>query len=315
MSSKKSLARIFSYTLALGALSSSILSTPVFAEEEISLEEAAQKSANPVSDVWMLLLQNDYTALEKENGAHEMRNRLSLQPVMPVPILDDSWNIVNRVILPVVTAPGSGDLNGSLEDIFTTDSTTGLGDTVVMSVAAPNRTDGWIWGVGPTMIMPTATEDSLGQDKWQLGPSGLLIHLGKETGQPFNFDSWNIGVIAQHWWSVGGDDDRAHTNQSDIQYLLNYRLNATDLLGMTPNIQIDWTKDGKDRFSVPIGLGYISMFRMGNVPVRWGVELQYYAMRPDADKFDENWKGDSIAYTPEWNLKFMIAPVIKNPLK
>ncbi|MFA0173335.1 hypothetical protein AB4424_25475, partial [Vibrio splendidus] len=35
-------------------------------KEQLSVQEAAKKSANPVSDVWMLITQNDYTFLEKE---------------------------------------------------------------------------------------------------------------------------------------------------------------------------------------------------------------------------------------------------------
>lgn len=282
----------------------------------ISLAEAAKKSANPVSDVWMLILQNDYTALEQKDGGHEMRNRLSFQPVMPVPIMDGEWNLVNRVVLNQYSSPGSGDLTGTLDDIYTDDRANGLGDTVFMSLAAPNRDDGWIWGFGPTMIAPTATEDSLGQEKWQVGPAGLVVHLGKETGELTNFNSWNVGFLAQQWWSVGGTDNRADTSQSDIQYFLNFRLNDTDLIGMTPNIQIDWEKSGKDRFSVPIGLGYIGMTRLGNTPLRIALELQYYVMQPDVDSLRaESWDEDSIALTPDWNLKLAISPVIANPFK
>jgi hypothetical protein len=71
---------------------------------------------------------------------------------------------------------------------------------------------------------------------------------------------------------------------------------------MTPNIQIDWKKKGSDRFSVPIGLGTIGLFRWGNTPVRWGVELQHYVHQPDP-------------VAPEWNLKFFIAPIKPNPFK
>ena len=69
-----------------------------------------------------------------------------------------------------------------------------------------------------------------------------------------------------------------------------------------PNIQIDWTRDGSDRFSVPIGIGTIGLFRWGKMPVRWGVELQHYVMQPDP-------------VGAEWNLKLFIAPIKANPFK
>ena len=88
----------------------------------------------------------------------------------------------------------------------------------------------------------------------------------------------------------------------DIQYFINYKYNATQLIGMTPNIRINWKESGSDRFSVPVGFGTIGMFRWGNMPVRYGVELQYYVNQPDD-------------YGPEWNFKLFIAPVAPNPFK
>ena len=214
-----------------------------------------------------------------------MRERLSFQPVMPVPIFDGEWNLVNRVVIQAYSSPLDDDLNSM--DPFG-DRTYGLGDTVAFSLFAPNRDDGFIWGVGPTFILPTATENVLGQEKWQAGPAALAVRLGNTSGG-LGIENWNIGLLAQHWWSFAGDDGRESTSQSDIQYFINWKKDAVNLIGMTPNIQIDWEKEGSDRFSVPIGLGTIGFFKWGNTPVRWGVELQYYVMQPDP-------------VGPEWNL-------------
>ena len=288
-----------------GIVFSLSLSTAVLAQEEMSLEKAATKSNNPVSDAWLLITQNDYTVIEGDatGGSSEMQNRFSFQPVMPVPIFDGEWNLVNRVVAQLFSSPLDSD---SLDADFAGDPygdrTYGLGDTIVFSLAAPNRDDGWIWGVGPTTILPSATEDVLGQEKWQLGPAALVARLGSESGELTCIDSWNIGILAQHWADVGGSSDRSHTHQSDIQYFLNFKRDPINLIGMTPNIQIDWTKEGSDRFSVPVGLGTIGFFRWNSMPVRWGVELQYYAAQPDP-------------VGPEWNLKIFVAPVAANPFK
>jgi len=291
-----------------------LLSTQVNAEEEkLSLAKAAQKSANPVSDVWMFITQNDYTFMETEDGHHEMKNRLSVQPVMPVPIMDGEWNLVNRVVLNHYSVSGSADLGStSASDMFFDDRTNGLGDTVVMSLAAPNRNDGLIWGVGPTMIIPTATEDLLGQDEWQMGPAALVARLGSGNSDPMSIESWNVGLLAQHWWDVNGDTD---ISQSDIQYFINYKAGATGLVGMTPNIQINWEADGKDRFTVPVGLGYIGMTKIGPMPVRWGIEAQYYVMKPDASADSDFGQEGYTPYTPDWNIKFFVAPITLNPFK
>lgn len=276
------------------------LSLPIMAKDGLSVEQAAKKANNPVSDVWLLITQNDYTAIEDDNSkdGYEMQERLSFQPVMPVPIFGGDWNLVNRVVLQAFDSPRDEDLYSP--DPFG-DRTKGLGDTIFFSMFAPNRDDGFIWGVGPSMIIPTATKEVLGQEKWQLGGAGLVVRLGNSHGN-FDIESWNVGMLAQHWVDVAGTDSRAHTNQSDIQYFVNWKKDPTTLIGMTPNIQIDWKKEGKDRFSVPVGLGTIGMFRWGKMPVRWGVELQYYALQPDP-------------VGPQWNLKFFIAPIKANPFK
>jgi hypothetical protein len=223
--------------------------------------------------------------------------------------MDGEWNLVNRIVANHYSAPGDRE-----DGDFFEGRTNGMGDTVFLSLAAPNRDDGFIWGVGPTVIAPTGT-DGLTQDKWQVGPAALVARLGKETGQPMNIDSWNVGVLAQQWWDVGGSDSITEsTNQADIQYFLNYRVSNTALIGMTPNIQIDWEKSGSDRFTVPVGLGYIDMFKVGPMPVRWGVELQYYVMKPDANVGTSN-PSEYIPYSPDWNLKFFVAPVTLNPFK
>lgn len=284
-------------------------------QKQLSMAEAAKKSANPVSDIWMLIVQNDYTALKAEDGHHEMKNRLSFQPVMPVPIMGGDYNLVNRVVLEQFSSPGSGNLEPDLDSMFMDDRTHGLGDTVFMSLVAPNRDDGLIWGVGPTVIAPTATDETLGQDKWQVGPAALVAKLGADHGDVTSLDSWNLGILAQQWWSVGGNSDRADTSQSDIQYFINYKVSETGMIGMTPDITIDWKKEGKDRFNVPIGLGYIGLFKIGPMPVRWGAEIQYYVMHSDPDNLDGPLDSDSIAYAPDWNFKFFIAPITANPFK
>jgi len=266
------------------------------AEETMSLEKAAAKANNPVSDAWLLILQNDYTYIDTPDGT-ERRERLSFQPVMPVPIFGGKWNLVNRIVVGAVSAPVDDDLEFDPFD----GRTEGLADTVVFSLFAPNRDDGFIWGVGPTFIIPTATEDVLGQDKWQAGGAVLAAKLGNAHGG-LGIQNWNIGILAQTWWDVAGTDAAPDTKQSDIQYFVNWKVSPTALIGMTPNIQIDWEKSGSDRFSVPIGLGYIGLSRWGKTPVRWGVELQYYVSQPDP-------------VAPEWNLKFFIAPIKANPFK
>jgi hypothetical protein len=291
---------------------------PAGGNAEPSMAEMAQKANNPLSDVWLLIVQNDTTILEGDLlDGREVLNSTKLQPVMPVPVFDGDWNLIFRPVLQLVSAPldeDAGDLFGVNQGEIATDSrlsgiaqdpfgrTTGLGDSVLLTLLGPNRTDGFVWGAGASQIFPTATEEVLGQDKWQAGPAALAILLGNESGG-LGLENWNIGALAQHWWSYAGDSDRDDTSQTDIQYFINWRMNDTQLIGMTPNIRINWKADeNDDKVSFPIGLGTIGMFKIGRLPIRWGVEVQRYVVQPDG-------------VAPEWNFKVFIAPIILNPFK
>ncbi|MGI9290742.1 MAG: hypothetical protein ACR2QG_05640 [Gammaproteobacteria bacterium] len=273
-----------------------MLSSLAVAED---LAVVAQKTNNPISDAWLLITQNDFTVLGGDGiDGTENLNVLKFQPVLSFPMFDESWNYLFRPVVQITSAPLDDDLEST--DPFG-DRTNGLGDLVLLNLFGPNRNDGWIWGLGPTFIVPTATEDVLGQEKWQAGPALLAVRLGNKSGG-WGLDHFNIGALAQQWWSFGGDSDRDAVSQMDIQYFINWRRDPIRLIGMTPNIRINWKESGSDRYSIPVGLGTISLFKWGNTPVRWGVEAQYYVTQPDP-------------VAPEWNFRVFFAPVIGNPMK
>jgi hypothetical protein len=176
------------------------------------------------------------------------------------------------------------------------DRTNGFGDTGLLTLLGPNRLDGFIWGAGISQIFPTAQEDVLGQGKWQAGPAVLLARLAPNVG------GFNLGALAQHWWSYAGDGDREDTSQTDIQYFINYRLTKTSLVGMTPNIRINWEADNDDKLTLPVGLGYSDVYKIGPLPVRIAAEFQYSLIKPDNVGTD-------------WNFRFLFIPVIPNPFR
>ncbi len=285
----------------------------------VDLELMAKKSNNPLSDVWLLVVQNDLSILGGDDvPGSEILNVTLFQPVMPVPVFENKYNLIFRPVLPVVSSPLDGDvgklfgksaaeiagspgLSAIAADPYG-DRSAGLGDLVLLTLFGPNTDDGWVYGAGLTQIIPTATENILGQQKWQAGPAALVVRLGKESGG-LGIENWNIGALAQQWFSYAGNGDREAVNRMNIQYFLNWKVNAIQLIGMTPNIIIDWKeKDIDDAVSLPIGLGTIGMFKFGKLPVRWGVEAQYYIVQSDASG-------------PRFNFRVFFAPIVANPLK
>lgn len=296
-----------------GAKSGGIPQNP----SEIDLAKLAQKTNNPISDVFLLIMQNDTTLIGGDLIPDtEVINVTKLMPVLPVPIFGGAWNLVVRPVLQIVSVPLKDEV-GSLIGISPNNivsnpglaalagdpfgRTTGLGDSVLLTLVGPNTDDGWIFAGGASQIFPTATEDILGQGKWQAGPAFLVVRLGKDYGG-LGIENWNVGALGQQWWSYAGEDNRRETSQADIQYFINWKATPTQLIGMTPNISIDWTADGPDKVSFPIGLGTIGLFKIGPLPIRWGVEAQYYVTQPDA-------------VAREWNFRVFIAPIMPNLFK
>jgi len=305
------------FGLAQAAPAEPTAATPPPADDD--LETLAKKTNNPISDAWLLITQNDYTLLGgKAVDGYEALNVTKFQPVLSAPLFGGSWNFVVRPVLQLTSAPidkDVGDLFGVSPDGIVADDrlrriaedpfgrTTGLGDTVLLTLVGPNTDDGWIFAGGISQIFPTASEDVLGQEKWQVGPAALVARLGSDYGG-FGIEHFNLGLLAQQWWSYAGDSDRENTDQADIQYFLNWKQNPTRLIGMTPNISINWDADGNldDKIAFPIGIGMIDLFKVGPLPVRWGVEAQYYLTGADAVR-------------REFNFRFFVAPIIPNLLK
>jgi len=281
---------------------------------ELSLEEMAKKSNNPIGDAWMLWTQYDWTRYGGDVvPGHEYVGSLKVQPVMPFPVMGGEWNLLVRPIFQFNTIPLDKDIDqllgfnqgqilgdptlSSIAAGAFNDRTTGLGDTILMTILGPNREDGTIWAVGMTQLFPTASEDVLGSEKYGAGPAFLFASLAPEPR------GWNYGALGQTWFSYAGDKDRKDVVASDIQYFLNYRLNHTDLIGMSPNIKINWeAKDHDNKVTFPVGLGYSTVKKVGRLPVRFALEFQYNVIKPDNVGAD-------------WNIKFMVIPVIPNPFK
>lgn len=84
------------------------------AEEEViektepgtaSVEEVGRQLNNPVSSVWNIVIQNNYS-LDKGDISNDYRGQwvTNFQPVLPVPLTED-WNLITRPVIPIVSAP------------------------------------------------------------------------------------------------------------------------------------------------------------------------------------------------------------------
>jgi len=224
-------------------------------------QELAKKLANPIASLISVPLQSnlDCNIGPADDGC---RYTMNVQPVIPVSLSDD-WNVISRTILPITYQndifPGAGDQFG-------------LGDTTqsfFFSPKAPSSFGGLIWGAGPVFLIPTATDDLLGTEKFGIGPTAVVL---KQTGH------WTIGMLANQIWSVAGNDDRADVSQLFLQPFISYT--TTDAWTFTVNTEstYNWKAEA---WSVPINAQVTKLITIGTQHVSLGGGLRYWAESPD----------------------------------
>ena len=224
-------------------------------------DELRKAAQNPVANVISLPFQhNTYHGIGPDD---EVVNVLNIQPVYPLKLNDD-WNVITRTILPVIHVPESVEGLDILPQGVGNDTEFGLGDINFSAYFSPAKPKGFIWGVGPSINLPTATDDLLGSEKWSAGPAGVIL---KQSGK------WTYGSLVRQLWSFAGDDDRADVNQTLVQPFVNYNLDDGWYLVSAPVITANWEKDD-DQWVVPVGGGVGKLFRVGKQPIN--AQLSYY---------------------------------------
>jgi hypothetical protein len=142
------------------------------------------------------------------------------------------------------------------------DRTTGIGDLTITDQLIVKRSVSLSIGVGAVVVFPTASDDRLGQGKYQIGPSVSLISQTK-TG-------WQIGVILQDQISFAGDPDRADVHQLGVQPILNY-VTGKWYFGVGDfTSTFDWKNGGAATIPLAFQAGYVT--KIGKYHYNFSVE-------------------------------------------
>ncbi len=253
---------------ALGALAFCAATlAQVAAAEAQTADELAKQLSNPIASLTSVPLQGNF---DFGGGADEDGNAftLNVQPVIPLS-LNDRWVLISRTIIPLsyrdyAAAPDS--------------HISGIGDITQSFFFSPKQTvNGVTWGVGPVFLLPTATDDRLGAGKYGVGVTGVVL---KQTGP------WTVGALANHIWSVAGDDDRPDISATYLQPFLSYGLGKGQTVSLNTESSYNWETD---QWTVPINVGYSKVFKAGEQLMSWQVGAKYFVEGPDT--------------APEWGLR------------
>jgi Putative MetA-pathway of phenol degradation len=269
-------------TLAISCTHSAMAQESQTADQSQTAAEASKQAANPLASVWLMQMQQNNTWIGMPvNGGNRVQSNLQFQPLLSVKLSED-WSLVTRPVLQLFTATPFQDQAGRSDHI------TGFGDTAVAFALSPGHrlVGNWLLAAGPTFIFPTATDSRLGQNTWQVGPAAAIGYTGKD------FVTY---VFPQQWFSVGGDGRR--TRQMSLIYAFVHTLPNGWTIGTNPDILVDWEASSGNKLTFPVGLQVGKLRKLGPLPVKFDVQVQYYAVRPQSN-------------SPKWNLQLQLTPIL-----
>ncbi len=234
-------------------LASTLITNSAFAE--LSNDEINKMLNNPLASLISIPFQLNYSIGGGERDK-DQNYTLNIQPIIPINLNAD-WNIISRTIFPLIEQQ-SNNLDGQK------DTTKGIGDTTQTFFVSPTKSKYFIWGVGGAFLLPTASEDRLGTEKWGAGPSAILI---KQS------DKWTFGVIANHIWSFAGNENRDNVNTTFIQPIIVRQLPGAYSLGFNTEYQYDWEHRVD---SLPLNFTAGKVVRFGKLPVNFTLGFRYF---------------------------------------
>jgi hypothetical protein len=142
-----------------------------------------------------------------------------------------------------------------------------------------------IWGVGAIAQLPTHTDDVLGNDRWGLGPTAVILKM--EHGSP-----WVYGVLANNIWSVNSSNSSPPINQMLVQPFVNYNFKGGTYFTSAPIITANWQADSGDTWTVPLGGGIGHIFHLGRLPLNTQASAYYNVETPK--------------YGPDWQMRLQV---------
>jgi hypothetical protein len=248
--------------------------------DDVGNEDAsalAKKLQNPIGDLYNIPFQsNTNFNVGPHKGTQEI---LNIQPVIPFHINQD-WNVITRTIVPIVWNP-SLDPAPSVP--------VGIGPTTFSAFLSPrNPTNGWLWGVGPVVQIPTISSTTLGSNVWGLGPTFVVV----KTAGPIV-----AGALINNVFSLGGTTGPGGTRYGTFltQPFFNYNFSGGWFVGTSPIITANEYGSGQ-KWTVPIGLQGGRLIKLwGKLPVNLSIGAYYNAVRPQ--------------FGPTWTIRSQVAVI------
>ena len=224
---------------------------------ENSGQSDANKAQNPISPTFSLPILNDTNF--GLPPYHQTQNVTLVEPIIPIK-LNDQWNILTRTIAPIIYEPRESPFYGP---------EFGLGNISPQILLTPAHQGTIIWGAGTQLWLPTATDTTLGVNRFGGGPLAVALTIQGPL---------LVGAIASNIWAGGGRGSSAtlqRINQMTVEPFFDYNFKGGWYVVSTPVITSDWTVRSNRRWTVPLGGGFGRVFRIGDHPWNFRFEAFY----------------------------------------
>jgi len=231
--------------------------------------ELAKQTQNPVANLISVPFQNN--TYFDAGPYHRTANALLIEPVIPFK-LDDDWLLITRTIVPLLYQPRISPSQGE---------TFGLGDMEPQFYLSPAHPGSIIWGFGPELVLPTATDKTLGVRRFGGGPAAVALTIQGPVV---------AGALVNNVWT--GYQDGRRINEMTLNPFFFYNLRRGWYLCSSPVITADWDSESRNIWTVPVGGGIGRLFKIGGQSINARVQGLYNVSRPD--------------YAPSWQLQFQI---------
>ena len=270
-----------------------------------SVSEIARQLENPLGDVTRIPFQNNTNF---NAGPHKgTLNVLNIEPIIPIHLNPD-WNLVTRTIFPLVWSPS---LQPAQSVPF------GTAPTTVSAFLSPGKAvNGWVWGVGPIVELPTITSGTLGSNVWGLGPAAVVVNssgpivagtiinnvfsLGGTSGRAAGPAGFAQGALAGpkgrrptglllSALGCGSACPVAGTRYSlmTVNPFISYNFGEGWYIGSAPIITANWLANG-EKWTLPVGPALGRVIKLGGkLPVNLLIGAYYNVLRP---QFGATWQ-------------------------
>jgi hypothetical protein len=247
--------------------------------ENKSMDELAKELANPNTPLTSLKFKNQFRTYKGDiAGATDQGSYIMLfQSTLPFPF-KSGRTLWIRPSVPIIIG------HPYYTEGF--DSYSGLGEIVLDFQYGDTGTKGFLWSVGATGTIPTATKTELGRNSWTLGPGLQLGHISK---------IYVVGAFINHQWGFSNSNSNGYS-LTTLQVFNVFLPTGGWSVASGPIISYNHSAD---QWEFPINLAVGKTVKINSRPWKFAVELNYYVSNYGT-------------FGPQWMIGVNIAPVVKN---